>query len=563
MKRLVSLLVIILFILTSVSANSTISADTLEIPFLEDWSSGSLDTNGWLVEGNGWLINNNVGDPFPSVEFRADLVGGDPEYTFSLTSKLISASETLAGDIFLDFYIQLININETGLEKLIVEISEDTIRNWVQVAEINNVGDINFEDGFNHVNITNQSMGKTFAIRFRAAGSNPNDIESWFIDNIHIYRNCSPPTDLEGEYFYENQNWGVEVSWNAPELPGGYNNWIYWDNGVFAGGVGTLSGGPIRIAQRWDAGQLKDWNGVDWSDLSIGKVAVLMNDNGFENMVIKIWSGPNAQTLLYEQEVENPSPGDWVEFVLDEPVDFDVDEELWVGYYVDQLGSYFPFGYDEGPAVAGYGDMISTNGITWDPISLFGIDNNLLIHASSQNGIYLHTISSFNIYRQEVNLEDDYVFYDNVGFSDEYSSYNYYDHAPEVTAGQTYNYRINAIWASEGDSCESTFALNPEETEDYVSILVTDLEELQTIELSIHPNPFFSATTISYTLHQSSTVQISIFNHLGKQVESIQQNQSSGAQQITWDASGLPSGVYYFRMQASEQMATGKLLLIK
>ncbi len=89
------------------------------------------------------------------------------------------------------------------------------------------------------------------------------------------------------------------------------------------------------------------------------------------------------------------------------------------------------------------------------------------------------------------------------------------------------------------------------------------IKEMKLMDLKITPNPFNNSTTISYNLPQQATVQISIFNHLGKQVDFIQQNQSSGKQQITWDASGLPSGVYYFRMQAGEQVASGKLLLVK
>lgn len=83
------------------------------------------------------------------------------------------------------------------------------------------------------------------------------------------------------------------------------------------------------------------------------------------------------------------------------------------------------------------------------------------------------------------------------------------------------------------------------------------------LALKVYPNPFTSSTTITYNLPQPSTVQLRIFNHLGKQVEYIQQNQFQGEQQISWDASGLPAGMYYFRFEAGEQIATGKLLLVR
>jgi len=63
--------------------------------------------------------------------------------------------------------------------------------------------------------------------------------------------------------------------------------------------------------------------------------------------------------------------------------------------------------------------------------------------------------------------------------------------------------------------------------------------------------------------NDQQVVQITIFNHLGEQVEVIQQNQSEGKQQVTWNAEGLPSGVYYYKMQAGNQIASGKMILVR
>jgi len=74
------------------------------------------------------------------------------------------------------------------------------------------------------------------------------------------------------------------------------------------------------------------------------------------------------------------------------------------------------------------------------------------------------------------------------------------------------------------------------------------------------PNPFPSSTTISYDLSQPSIVQISFFNHLGQQVDFIRQNQSRCKQQITWDASNHPPGIYFARIQTADATATIKLI---
>ena len=77
------------------------------------------------------------------------------------------------------------------------------------------------------------------------------------------------------------------------------------------------------------------------------------------------------------------------------------------------------------------------------------------------------------------------------------------------------------------------------------------------------PNPFSASTNIAYELQQPSTVQIIIYNYLGKQIEVFQQKKSAGKQQVLWDAEGYPDGIYYFRLQAGEKVATGKLVKMK
>ena len=75
-----------------------------------------------------------------------------------------------------------------------------------------------------------------------------------------------------------------------------------------------------------------------------------------------------------------------------------------------------------------------------------------------------------------------------------------------------------------------------------------------------YPNPFANSTTIEYELEQSSTVQISIYNHLGEQVEVIKKNQAEGKQQVVWDAERLPSGVYYVVLKTENDIHSTKLI---
>ncbi|MAE09140.1 MAG: hypothetical protein CL661_10320 [Bacteroidetes bacterium] len=80
--------------------------------------------------------------------------------------------------------------------------------------------------------------------------------------------------------------------------------------------------------------------------------------------------------------------------------------------------------------------------------------------------------------------------------------------------------------------------------------------------LHIYPNPVSNSTVISYHLQHSSQVKISIINNLGETVKVIRENQSMGQQQVLWNATGLSPGIYYFTIETSDQIASGKMIVI-
>ena len=95
--------------------------------------------------------------------------------------------------------------------------------------------------------------------------------------------------------------------------------------------------------------------------------------------------------------------------------------------------------------------------------------------------------------------------------------------------------------------------------------VVTSIKDidLENVNLSVYPNPFSNSTTFEYELNQASTVQIFIYNHVGKQIDVIRKEQAKGLNKIVWFPENKPEGVYYFRLQAGDQEASGKVLLMK
>ena len=79
-----------------------------------------------------------------------------------------------------------------------------------------------------------------------------------------------------------------------------------------------------------------------------------------------------------------------------------------------------------------------------------------------------------------------------------------------------------------------------------------------------YPNPFNPTTSISYSLPLTSEVQLSVFNMSGERVASLVNGvQESGAHEISFDAGALPSGVYFYTLQAEGLVQTRKMVLLK
>ncbi len=113
--------------------------------------------------------------------------------------------------------------------------------------------------------------------------------------------------------------------------------------------------------------------------------------------------------------------------------------------------------------------------------------------------------------------------------------------------------------------------------QDVVANISTELEKISTSSESIgseeptefrlnqnYPNPFNPTTTISYQLESISQVKLEIFNSLGQQVATLVDGvQSPGNQSVTWNAIGVPSGIYIYRLSTDNQVLTKSMLLLK
>jgi hypothetical protein len=78
------------------------------------------------------------------------------------------------------------------------------------------------------------------------------------------------------------------------------------------------------------------------------------------------------------------------------------------------------------------------------------------------------------------------------------------------------------------------------------------------------PNPFNPSTTIHYDLLRGSNVRVTVYNTLGQRMAIlVNEDQDPGSHDIRFDGSRLASGMYFYRLQAGDFVASKKMLLLK
>ena len=79
-----------------------------------------------------------------------------------------------------------------------------------------------------------------------------------------------------------------------------------------------------------------------------------------------------------------------------------------------------------------------------------------------------------------------------------------------------------------------------------------------------YPNPFNPQTTIRYVLPQATEVRLAVYDALGREVAVLAEGtRSAGTHEIVFQAGDLPSGAYFYRLEAKSTTRMGTMLLLK
>ena len=79
-----------------------------------------------------------------------------------------------------------------------------------------------------------------------------------------------------------------------------------------------------------------------------------------------------------------------------------------------------------------------------------------------------------------------------------------------------------------------------------------------------YPNPFNPVTNIQYSISNEGYIMLRIYNSLGEEIKTlVSEQQTIGNYSVNFNASDLPSGIYFYTLVAGNYRETKKMILLK
>ncbi|MBL7014673.1 MAG: T9SS type A sorting domain-containing protein [Candidatus Marinimicrobia bacterium] len=266
-------------------------------------------------------------------------------------------------------------------------------------------------------------------------------------------------------------------------------------------------------------------SGNEWLDTHWGHQNYYQGD--FEYDILGVWNGigdinyvntGNQEGISRILPIENDSiSGPIFEFLGDSlDLNYDPNYELGFSNWLDavEIVDGFNNGFDA------YSGIIDSNGVPWEDAELYHIAP-YKKHGNESKSVF------FTFDPLAVNTSPEYNW---IGFSD----------LSPIRSALDW---INGSHLADTD-------------DEYV---VSSFQLHQN-----YPNPFNPLTTIQYNIPKSGNVRLSIFDLRGNEIKELTNEfQRAGLKEILFDASGLSSGVYFYRIETTENTLTRKMIFLK
>ncbi len=344
-------------------------------------------------------------------------------------------------------------------------------------------------------------------------------------------RNCYSTGDVTRISGSTNTNFGGFIAWNNETVEKCYSTGsVYFESGGDPNNRGFSGGGSGAYADNFFDSEVSNQTSDVENAATPKTTAEMKNEATFTDL---------STTGL-------SSPWDFV----DDPYDDNGTNDDWNIDRSTAINNGYPFlswqtGNDNSlpvelvsfTAIAGNGQVV----LKWHTAS--EIDNEAFIVEKSSDGQTFNKIAELK----------------GAGSSSIGKNYSYTDNT--VTNNKRYFYRLS--------DRDFKGTITRHQT---ISVFVHDAtlesapEEIKYYTLyDNYPNPFNPTTTLDYQLPEAGNVQLTVYNSLGQKVRTLVfGNQPAGYYSVTFDATDLVSGVYYYSLQVENKFnQVKKMILIK
>lgn len=197
------------------------------------------------------------------------------------------------------------------------------------------------------------------------------------IDDFKIYNDIflAEPANLTALVTGNN----VGLTWTAPG-GGGEPGWIGYCSDVNVGAIGGVAT-TLEAAVKWPPDGPNSI--LPYSGMNITQVQFWPSEAGV-TYTIRIYTGVLGETA-YSQVVTNPVIDAWNTVTLTTPFTIPTGTYVWVGYMCPITATQYPAGYDDTPAVAGYGNLIKT-GTSWTTMTAADANWNIKAYVADATG---------------------------------------------------------------------------------------------------------------------------------------------------------------------------------
>jgi hypothetical protein len=133
-----------------------------------------------------------------------------------------------------------------------------------------------------------------------------------------------------------------------------------------------------------------------------------------------------------------------------------------------------------------------------------------------------------------------------------------------ISAGQLTNGQQVIVWSAIDGSFNKTALQIQSKVSSPTGVKESPVVVDEFILEQNYPNPFNPSTTISFTIQADQLVSLKVFNAIGEEVRTlVNSNLAKGTHNINFNAEGLSSGFYLYRLESGNQVQVRKMMLLK